>query len=101
LKKQSEKTAEVTTYTFYCAQLAGEQTKQKRTETGKRRARMTMDRYKCGGWLILTINENELASVGIRLTHHRQHPPYTDISILEDIVKEIERLKDLTAAKVS
>ena len=101
MKKQSEKTAEVTTYTFYYAQLAGKQTKQKCTETGKRRARMTMDRYKCGGWLILTINENELVSVGIRLMHHWQHPPYTDISISEDIVKEIERLKDLTAAKVS
>ncbi|KAF8226473.1 hypothetical protein L208DRAFT_1301598 [Tricholoma matsutake] len=59
-----------------------------------------MDRYKCGSWLILTINKNELASVGIHLTHHWQHPPYTDISISEDIVKEIEQLKDLTAAKI-
>ena len=92
MKKQSEKTAEVTTYTFYCAQLAGEQTQQKCTEMGKRCVHMTMDQYKCGGWLILTINENELASVGIHLTHHWQHrAPYTDISISEDIIKEIEQ----------
>ncbi|KAF8231168.1 hypothetical protein L208DRAFT_1278438, partial [Tricholoma matsutake] len=37
----------LTTYTFYCAQFEGEQTKKKLTETGKHRARMTMDHYKC------------------------------------------------------
>lgn len=89
-----------TTYTFYCAQFEGEQTKKKLTETGKRRARMTMDRYKCSGWLFITLNNDDLIMAGVRITHYRCHPPYTDISISDDVVDDIERLKDLTAAKV-
>jgi hypothetical protein len=100
--KRKSQTAEGTmTYTFYCAQLHGEQTKKKLAETGKRRARMTMDRYKCSGWLFVTLNENELTTACMCITHYRCHPPYTDISISDSIAKEIEGLKDMTAAKVS
>jgi hypothetical protein len=97
MKKRSQSS---TTYTFYCAQFEGEQTKKKLTETGKRRARMTMDRYKCSGWLFVTLNSDDLMTAGMRITHYRCHPPYTDISISDDIADDIERLKDLTAAKV-
>jgi hypothetical protein len=42
-----------------------------------------------------------LTTAGVRITHYRCHPPYTDISISEDVAKDIEQLKDLTAGKVS
>jgi hypothetical protein len=83
---------------IYCAQLDGEQTKNK---TGKRWARMTMERYKCSRWLFVTLDSCDGKMAGIRMTHYRCHPPYTNISISEDVATEIEKLKDLTAAKVS
>ena len=89
-------------YTFYCAQLEGEQTKHKLTDnTRKRCARMTMDQYQCDGWLHVTVNESDLSIVCIYITHYCWHHPYMDISILDDIAEEIEKLKDLPAAKVS
>jgi phospholipase/lecithinase/hemolysin len=101
MKKNSQTTDSTMTYTFYCAQLHGEQTKQKLTETGTRRAHMTMDRYKCSGWLFVTLDGNDLTTAGVRITHYQCHPPYTDISISEDVAKDIEQLKNLTAGKVS
>jgi hypothetical protein len=89
-----------TNYTFYCAQFEGEQTKKKLMETGKCRAHMTMDHYKCNGWMFVTLNSDDLMMAGMCITHYRCHPPYTDISISDDIVDDIKRLKDLTAAKV-
>ncbi|KAF8220085.1 hypothetical protein L208DRAFT_1417171 [Tricholoma matsutake] len=98
--KRKSQTAETTmTYKFYWAQLHGEQTKKKLVETGKRWAHMTMDQYKCSGWLFVTLNENELTMACIHITHYRCHPPYADISISDSIVKEIEGPKDMTAAK--
>jgi hypothetical protein len=35
------------------------------------------------------------------ITHYHWHHPYTDISISDNIAKEIEKLKNLSAAKVS
>lgn len=61
---------------------------------------MTMDRYNCNGWLFITLNDTDLTTANIRITHHRSHHPYTDISISPDIGKIVERLKDLPAAKV-
>ena len=100
MKRESGSATGTRTYIFYCAQLDGEQTKNQLTETGKRRARMTMDRFKCSRWLFLTLDENDLTTMGCRVTHYRPHPPYTDISMSEDVMKEVETLKDSTAAKV-
>ncbi|KAF8224827.1 hypothetical protein L208DRAFT_1181424, partial [Tricholoma matsutake] len=102
-KKQVSKTCNgITMYTFYCAQLKGKQTKHKLTnDTRKRRAHMTMDWYQCDGWLHVTVDESDLSTVCIHITHYRWHHPYTDISILDNIAEEIEKLKDLPAAKVS
>ena len=62
---------------------------------------MTMEQYKCSGWLFVTLDRSDLKLAGIHMTHYRSHPPYTDISISEEIARDIEKLKDLTAAKVS
>ncbi|KAF8230921.1 hypothetical protein L208DRAFT_1102684, partial [Tricholoma matsutake] len=102
-KKQVSKTCDgITMYSFYCAQLKGEQTKHKLTDdTRKRCARMTMDRYQCDGWLHVTVNESDLSTVCVCITHYHWHHPYTDISISDNIAEEIEKLKDLPAAKVN
>ena len=101
MKRKGQTTESTTTYTFYCAQLQGEQIKKKLAETGKQSAHMTMDRYKCSGRLFVTLNENKLTMACMCITHYLCHPPYTDISISDSITKEIEGLKDMTAAKVS
>lgn len=83
-KQKSRGNESVAVYTFYCAQLSGEQTKHKLNEdTRKQRARMTMERFDCDGWMHITLDDEDL-----------------DISILPEIAQEIERLKDLSAAKV-
>ncbi|KAF8224705.1 hypothetical protein L208DRAFT_1228775, partial [Tricholoma matsutake] len=74
--KKNSQTADSTMYTFYCAQLHSEQTKQKLTETGMQWACMTMDQYKCSGWLFVTLDGNDLRTVGFCITHYRYHPPY-------------------------
>ena len=70
MKKKSQTTDSITTYTFYCAQLQGEQTKNKTTETGKRQACMTMEQYKCSGWLFVTLDRSDLKMAGIYMTHY-------------------------------
>lgn len=88
-------------YTYYCAQLEGEQTKHKLNEDkNKQRARMTMDRYNCYGWLNISVDDDDLSFANIRITHHLSHHPYTDISITPEVEEIVEKLQDLTAAKV-
>jgi hypothetical protein len=100
-KQKSRGNESVAVYTFYCAQLSGEQTKHKLNEdTSKRRARMTMERFNCDGWMHITLDDENLETAVIRMTHYQCHHPYLDISILPEIAQEIERLKDLSAAKV-
>ncbi|KAF8233445.1 hypothetical protein L208DRAFT_1266550, partial [Tricholoma matsutake] len=57
-------------YTFYCAQFEGEQMKKKLMETGKHTAHMTMDSYKCSGWMFVTLNSDDLAMAGMCITHY-------------------------------
>ena len=74
--------------------------KKKLMETEKHRACMTMDHYKCSSQMFVRLNSDDLAMAGMCITHYQCHPPYTDISISDDVVDNIERLKDLMAAKV-
>lgn len=60
-----------------------------------------MERFACNGWLYVTTDERDLATVNIRITHHQCHTPYIDISIPDDVLELIEHLKDLSAAKVN
>lgn len=91
-KTASKNSDHVKVYTYYCAQLEGEQTKQRLHEDGaKRRARTTMDRYKCYGWLHITLDDRNLSSSTIRITHHQSHHPYTDIETREVTVRVLGR----------
>jgi len=81
--------------------MKGSETKNKRTEEkSKRRARMKMDRYECNGHLYITADKHDHQMLHVRITHHRWHHPYTDISIPNEVETIIQELKDLPAAKV-
>ncbi|KAF8158821.1 hypothetical protein BJ912DRAFT_830518, partial [Pholiota molesta] len=72
--KKSKTSDAIKTYTFFCAQLRGEETKQKLHENPtKRRARMSMDRFNCNGWLKITMTDGNSSLAGITITHHRAH----------------------------
>ncbi|KAF8234730.1 hypothetical protein L208DRAFT_1014815, partial [Tricholoma matsutake] len=88
-------------YTFYCAQLSGEQTKHKLNEdTRKQHVHMTMEHFDCNGCMHIMLDDEDLEMAVICMMHYQCHHPYLNISILPEIAQEIERLKDLSAAKV-
>ncbi|EIN06808.1 hypothetical protein PUNSTDRAFT_145287 [Punctularia strigosozonata HHB-11173 SS5] len=66
-----------TVITYYCSQLEGENTKHKLVaDEGRRRARRDkMPRYHCGGWLHVTIVDDDPLFVRVRLAHDEAHPP--------------------------
>ena len=61
---------------------------------------MKMDRFGCHGWLRVTVDDGDLRTVKVRLTHALAHPSYTDISIPEVIAKRVKEMRDSSAAKV-
>ena len=100
-KQKSHGNESVAVYTFYCAQLNGEQTKHKLNEDTRKRHRcMTMEHFDCAGWIYITLDDKDLDVAVICMTHYQCHHPYLDISILPEIAQKIKRLKGLSAAKV-
>jgi hypothetical protein len=61
---------------------------------------MKMDRYACNGYLYVTADEHDHQTLRVRITHHRWHHPYIDISIPKEVGTIIQEMKDLPAAKV-
>jgi hypothetical protein len=61
---------------------------------------MKMDRFRCHGWLRVTVDDGDLRTVKVRLTHALAHPSYTDISLPEVIAKRVNEMRDSSAAKV-
>lgn len=91
----------IKSFTFHCAQIRGEETKQKLTgDLNKRRAQMTMDRFTCNGWLHVTMKDGDQQTAGMCVMHHRSHCPYVDISIDEKVATIVEEMKNLPASKV-
>ena len=98
---QSYRSLQNGTYVFYCAQLEGEETKNKKINNEKkRRPRMKMERFKCSGWLRITVVDGDPSTVKVRLVHSRSHPAYTDISLPDATAQLIREMRDSTAAKV-
>jgi hypothetical protein len=57
-QKKSSKDENLNVYTFYCIQLKGEQMKKKLiSNTSKQHAHITMDCFKCQGWLHITLDD--------------------------------------------
>lgn len=93
-------------HTYHCAQYEGRQTPSEagKTRAGKKppgasRARDTMDRFACEGWLYVTLLDDspEIALVSIK---HKSHVPYTDISIPPEVKVWLEQNKEKTASAV-
>ncbi|KII88775.1 hypothetical protein PLICRDRAFT_54603 [Plicaturopsis crispa FD-325 SS-3] len=63
--------------TYYCAQIEGEQTRHPRTGNGTRSV-AKMCRYKCAGWMHITIMHNRELLVRVRIAHAEAHPHYVD-----------------------
>ncbi|KAJ7461706.1 hypothetical protein B0H11DRAFT_1735762 [Mycena galericulata] len=83
-KKSESRSSTARTYTFFCAQNEKEETKTRLTEDlRKRRARMKMDRFPCDGYLYVTVDPNNPATIRLRVQHHRVHCHYVDISLLD------------------
>ncbi|KAJ7482135.1 hypothetical protein B0H11DRAFT_2157722 [Mycena galericulata] len=58
-----------------------------------------MDRFPCNGYLRITVVDGD-ETVGLRLTHHRAHAQYINISMDEEIKQVIEEMKNSTASAV-
>ncbi|KAF8226953.1 hypothetical protein L208DRAFT_1406196 [Tricholoma matsutake] len=59
-----------------------------------------MEHFDCDGWMHITLDDENLGTAVICMMHYQCHHPYLDISVLPEIGQEIERLKDLSAAKI-
>ncbi|KAG6917946.1 hypothetical protein DXG01_017130, partial [Tephrocybe rancida] len=100
-KTPSKTSSTLMKYSYYCAQNEAEQSKPKLNENpSKRRARMCMQRFKCDGWLHVSVDENDSSQVIMRITHYENHIPYTDISVSEKVEELIGSLVDLPATKI-
>lgn len=90
----------IKTFQFFCAQLADEEGKKHlHKDLQKRRARMSMERFKCKGWLNITISAMNLCQAGIRLTHHG-HKPYVSIGLSPEYSKLISDMRNQTPSKI-
>ncbi|KAJ7440654.1 hypothetical protein B0H11DRAFT_1750566 [Mycena galericulata] len=58
-----------------------------------------MDRFPCNGYLRITVVDGD-ETVRLRLTHHRAHSQYINISMDEEIKQVIEEMKNSTASAV-
>ena len=100
--EKSRTSDSIKSYDFFCAQLHGEETKQKLHETSKkRRARMTMDCFDCNGRLRITMVDGDPKLAGIKITHYRPHCHYVDISLTDKVDAIIQSMLDMPASKVS
>ncbi|KAE9401188.1 hypothetical protein BT96DRAFT_791205, partial [Gymnopus androsaceus JB14] len=91
---------EIQTFQFYCAQYTAEQSKPKLHEDPrKHRARDKMDRYDCGGYLRITMQEGYLRDARIHFSHHT-HTPYVSISITPEQLQTIREMRNQSPSKI-
>jgi transcriptional accessory protein Tex/SPT6 len=100
--KKSKANEKIKTYTFFCAQNEAEETKPRLTDdTRKRRARLKMDRFACGGYLKITIDDDDLEMARFQFTHEMAHCHYVNINMDTRTKVMIEELKNWTPSQVS
>ncbi|KAF9223110.1 hypothetical protein BS17DRAFT_809011 [Gyrodon lividus] len=74
-QKKTKRGGKSTVVTYFCAQLEGEQSKS-RTQASDRKSRSRITRYHCGGWLRVTIMDDNEQLLRIRMTHAEAHPSF-------------------------
>ncbi|TDL14782.1 hypothetical protein BD410DRAFT_680055, partial [Rickenella mellea] len=95
--EESKSTNRATVYTFYCAQLSGENTKSK---AKNERLRGKMTRYDCEGWLRVTVSDDMPDTVRVRIRHHSAHGKYTDIAIPDNIKELISQMSNSVPSQI-
>lgn len=74
-QKKTKRGGKATVVTYFCAQLEGEQSKS-RVQDSDRKSRSRITRYHCGGWLRITIMDDNEQLLRIRMTHTEAHPSF-------------------------
>ncbi|KAG8221483.1 hypothetical protein J3R82DRAFT_1696 [Butyriboletus roseoflavus] len=74
-QKKTKRGGKSTVVTYFCAQLEGEQSKS-RTQFSDRKSRSRITRYHCGGWLRITVMDDNEHLLRIRMTHAEAHPSF-------------------------
>ncbi|KAN0082515.1 hypothetical protein V8E55_008310 [Tylopilus felleus] len=74
-QKKTKRGGKSTVVTYFCAQLEGEQSKS-RTLDSDRKSRSRITRYHCGGWLRITVMDDNEHLLRIRMTHAEAHPSF-------------------------
>ena len=86
-----------TTFRFYCAQ---NQQEVKRRKVEPVRAKTLMERYRCMGYMRITIDTEDFSLFSIRYKHPAEHEHYTDISIPAASKECIKSKKDKTPSEL-
>jgi hypothetical protein len=60
-----------------------------------------MPRYRCGGWLHVTVPDTRNSPVRVRMKHDFVHPHYTDIKLPEEVQALVVDMKSSTPSDVS
>ncbi|KAJ7575316.1 hypothetical protein C8J56DRAFT_750326, partial [Mycena floridula] len=89
------------TYVFFCAQLKGQETKQRLVDDPqKRRSRLMMERFDCNGWLRITMTDNDSTTARVDFSHHDAHDCYVNISLGATEKAMVSDMKNLPPSKV-
>ncbi|KAJ7250277.1 hypothetical protein C8J57DRAFT_1239257 [Mycena rebaudengoi] len=90
-----------TRFVYHCAQNADRQNAPKKSERdgAKHRDKLSMDTFKCRGWLHITINDwDETAFV--KIAHEDDHIPYWSIDVPDDVVEYVHQNPKLTPGQL-
>ncbi|KAJ7689378.1 hypothetical protein B0H17DRAFT_1134965 [Mycena rosella] len=66
----------------------------------KRQAQMKMDRFPCDGWLHITADSKNPATVRLRVHHHCAHCQYVYISLTDKITKLVGEMRNQPASNI-
>ncbi|KAJ7580771.1 hypothetical protein C8J56DRAFT_743222, partial [Mycena floridula] len=89
------------TYVFFCAQLKGQETKQRLVDDPqKRRSRLMMERFDCNGWLRITMTDNDSTTARVDFSHHDAHDCYVNISLGATEKAMVSDMKNLPPSKI-
>ncbi|KAJ7222026.1 hypothetical protein C8J57DRAFT_1731677 [Mycena rebaudengoi] len=95
--KYEHRRTESTRFMYHCAQNEARQNAPKKSqrERAKHHDKMSMDAFKCHGWLHITINDWDNTAF-IKILHHDDHVPYWSIDVPADVMELMQRNPKLT-----
>ncbi|KAK0433372.1 hypothetical protein EV421DRAFT_1439924 [Armillaria borealis] len=89
------------TYKFFCAQLKGQETKTRLVDDPeKRRARMSMNRFRCDGWLRITMAPGDPTLARIKIKHCNAHCKCVSLALSQGDRDMVRRMKNMPPSKI-